>query len=93
MIISFKNKNTEDIWNGIIVRRLPVDIQKTARRKLRMINNAHSVVDLRCPPANNLEMLKGDRVGYYSIRINRQWRICFKWQDSNAYEVEIVDYH
>jgi len=74
-------------------RRLPADIQPVARRKLRMLNNAASLDDLRLPPANRLEVLKGDRKGQHSIRINDQWRICFRWIDGDAHDVEIVDYH
>ena len=72
---------------------MPGDIQQGALRKLRMINNARNLIDLRVPPANKLEKLRGDRVGWHSIRINDQWRICFKWQNGDAYEVEITDYH
>lgn len=92
MIKSFKNKETEDIWNGNRSKSLPHDIQNIARRKLRMINNAHDLKDLQIPPSNKLEKLKGDRKDQYSIRINLQWRICFKW-NSDAHEVEITDYH
>jgi proteic killer suppression protein len=74
-------------------RRLPEDIQWIARRKLRMLNNAQSLNDLRVPPANRLEALKGELQGRYSIRINRQWRLCFRWSDGDAHDVEIVDYH
>lgn len=74
-------------------RRLPPEIQQTARRKLRILNNAQSLGDLRVPPGNRLEALKGDRKGQYSVRINEQWRICFRWQDGHALEVEITDYH
>jgi proteic killer suppression protein len=70
-----------------------MDIQEVARRKLRMLNNAQTLTDLQAPPNNRLEALKGDRVGEHSIRINRQWRLCFIWQDGNALDVEIVDYH
>ncbi|NBT86063.1 MAG: type II toxin-antitoxin system RelE/ParE family toxin [Alphaproteobacteria bacterium] len=93
MIISFKCSETEKIWKGDFSRRLPKDIQLTARRKLRMLNNAHSIKDLMIPPANRLEALKGDLIGRYSIRINDQWRICFSWQDNNVHDIEIVDYH
>ena len=93
MIIGFKDRETEKVWEGNVSRRLPNDIQATARRKLRMLNNAHHLDDLRVPPANRLEALKGKRKGQYSIRINDQWRICFVWADGNASEVEIVDYH
>ena len=93
MIVSFKNKNTQDIWEGNFVKKLPTDIQQVARRKLRMLNNSKSLIDLKIPPSNNLEGLKGDREGYYSIRINKQWRICFRFEAGNVYDVEIVDYH
>jgi proteic killer suppression protein len=93
MLKSFASKETERIWQGIRSRSLPNEIQHIARRKLRMINNAQKVDDLRVPPGNRLEMLKGNRSGQYGIRINRQWRICFRWHDNDAYEVEIVDYH
>lgn len=93
MIKSFACKETEKIWKGEVSRRLPRDIQETARRKLRMVNNAHSLQDLRVPPANRLEALKGDLEGRQSIRINDQWRICFTWRDGDACQVEIVDYH
>ncbi|MDD4205961.1 MAG: type II toxin-antitoxin system RelE/ParE family toxin [Candidatus Delongbacteria bacterium] len=92
MIKSFKDTVTKNIWEGVRSLKLPGNIQQIARRKLRMINNAHELKDLMIPPSNMLEKLKGDRKGYYSIRINQQWRICFKW-DSDAYEVEITDYH
>lgn len=93
MIISFACKETEKLWRGSTSRRLPPDIQQVARRKLRMLNNAHAVQDLRVPPNNRLEKLKGNRDGQHSIRINNQWRICFRWQDDAAHDVEIVDYH
>ena len=93
MIKSFKCKETEKIWNGKISRRLPQDIQRVARRKLRMLSNVESLNDLRIPPANRLEALLGMRAGQHSIRINDQWRICFIWRDDNAFAVEIVDYH
>jgi toxin HigB-1 len=93
MITSFACKETQLIWNGVGSRRLPAAIQKVARRKLRMLNNAASLDDLRVPPANRLEALKGDLKGYYSIRVNNQFRICFAWQDGNAADVQILDYH
>lgn len=93
MIKSFKDSETEKIYNLTRSRRLPQDIQQIALRKLRMINNARTINDLRVPPANRLEKLVGNRAGQYSIRINDQWRICFDWQEDNAYNVEIVDYH
>ena len=93
MIKSFKNRDTQNIWEGQRSKKLPVQIQQVARRKLRMINNAQNINDLRIPPANRLEKLKSDLKGLYSIRINEKWRIVFKWQTSNAYDVAIVDYH
>jgi proteic killer suppression protein len=93
MIVSFKDKETEKIWNGIVSKKLPREIQDTARRKLRMINNSIDVNDLKIPPANRLEKLKGNLKEFNSIRINNQWRIIFKWNNGNALEVEIVDYH
>jgi proteic killer suppression protein len=93
MIKSFHSKETEKIWKGEISTKLPPDIQRKARMKLRIINNSISLKDLRTPPSNKLESLKGDRKGQHSIRINDQWRICFKWNEGNAYNVEIVDYH
>ncbi len=93
MIKSFRSRETEKIWNGIRSKRLPQNIQQIARRKLRMLNNARSINDLRVPPANRLEALRGNRKGQHSIRINDQWRICFVWMDGNAVNVEIVDYH
>jgi proteic killer suppression protein len=93
VIKSFKDKETEKIYSREGSRKLPVDIQQVALRKLRMINNAKNLNDLKIPPANNLEKLKGDREGQHSIRINDQWRICFKWKDGDAAEVEIADYH
>lgn len=93
MIIDFGNKETEKIWNGVQSRKLPPDIQNVARRKLRMINNAQNINDLRIPPANRLEKLSGNLSEFYSIRINNQWRIIFKWENDTASEVEIIDYH
>ena len=93
MIRNFSDKEAEKIWSGAFSRRLPTDIQPIARRKLRMLNNAAALDDLRAPPANRLEALKGDRKGQHSIRINNQWRICFRWSDGDAHDVEIVDYH
>ena len=93
MIKSFRSRETEKIWNGIRSKRLPQSIQQIARRKLRMLNNARSINDLRVPPANRLEALRGNRKGQHSIRINDQWRICFIWMDGDAVNVEIVDYH
>lgn len=93
VIKSFKSRETEKIYLRAGSSKLPSDIQQVSLRKLRMINNAKSINDLRIPPANRLEKLKGDREGQYSIRINDQWRICFIWQAGDAYEVEITDYH
>jgi proteic killer suppression protein len=93
VIRSFASKETEKIFNRQRSRKLPQDIQQIALRKLRMVNRAVTLNDLRVPPANRLEKLSGDREGQYSIRINQQWRICFEWQKGNAYEVEIADYH
>ena len=93
MIKDFADKETEKIWNNEVSKKLPKEIQKVARRKLRILNNARSLIDLRIPPNNQLEALKGDRKGQYGIRINKQWRICFIWKENNAYRVEIVDYH
>jgi proteic killer suppression protein len=93
MIKSFKRKETARIFERLRSTRLPQDIQQVSYRKLRMLNNAVTLDDLRIPPANRLEKLSGDRAGQYSIRINNQWRICFEWFDGDAYNVEIVDYH
>jgi toxin HigB-1 len=93
VIESFKNKETEKIFERKRSRKLPSDIQQVALRKLRMLNRAETLKDLRVPPANRLERLVGDREGQYSIRINDQWRICFEWVNGNALNVEIVDYH
>jgi proteic killer suppression protein len=93
MLKSFGDKISEKIWNGIRSEKLPNEIQDVARRKLRMIHNAQDVNDLRIPPANRLEKLKGDLKEFYSIRINIQWRIIFKWINNDAYEIRIVDYH
>jgi proteic killer suppression protein len=93
MIHNFADAETEKIWGGIRSRRLPSDIQQVALRKLRLLNQAKTSDDLKMPPGNRLEALKGDRKGQYSIRINDQWRLCFNWQEGTAYDVEIVDYH
>ena len=93
MILSFASRETATIWRGEASRRLPASIQASALRKLRLLNNARRREDLRIPPANRLEALKGNRQGQHSIRINDQWRICFRWKDGNAHEAEIVDYH
>ena len=93
MIKSFRNKETEKVYTREGSSKLPRDIQQAALRKLRMINNAKNIKDLRSPPANRLEKLKGNREGQLSVRINDQWRICFVWQNSDVYQVEITDYH
>jgi proteic killer suppression protein len=93
MIISFASRETELIWSGQRSRRLPGDIQSIALRKLRMLNQARVLSDLRIPPANRLEALRGSRAGQYSVRINDQWRICFVWSANGVSDVEIVDYH
>lgn len=93
MIKSFSDKETERIYHRQFSRKLPRDIQSVALRKLWMLDAAPDLNSLRVPPSNRLEALKGDRKGQHSIRINRQWRICFMWKDGDAYEVEIVDYH
>ena len=93
MIISFGSKETEKIWHGERVKKLPNEIQETGRRKLRMLNNSQNIADLTIPPSNKLERLKGSLKQFYSIRINDQWRIIFKWVEGNASEVEIIDYH
>ena len=93
MIISFRCAETELIFKGERSRKLPPDIQNTARRKLEYLHRARRLLDLQAPPGNRLEALKGDRKGQHSIRINDQWRICFVWNEGNAEKVEIVDYH
>jgi proteic killer suppression protein len=93
MIKSFGDNESEKIWKGIRSKKLPNEIQDVARRKLRMINNASDLNDLRIPPANRPEKLKGDLQAYFSIRINNQWRIIFKWINNDAYDITIVDYH
>lgn len=93
MIVSYKDSRAESLFQGFRVADLPPDIQRVAMRKLKVLHNAISLSDLRVPPGNRLEALKGDRTGHYSIRINNQWRICFAWSEGNALHVEIVDYH
>ena len=93
MIISFGSKDTEKIWKGERVKNLPQEIQRIGRRKLRMLNNSLSIADLKIPPSNRLEKLSGNLKSFYSIRINDQWRIIFKWESNHAEEVEIIDYH
>jgi len=91
MIISFGSKTTEKIWNGERVKIIPLNIQQIGRRKLRMLNSSQNVTDLKIPPSNRLEKLKGK--DFHSIRINNQWRIVFRWENNHANEVEIIDYH
>lgn len=93
MIVSFSSKDTEKIWQGERVKKIPLEIQQVGRRKLRMINNSQDIADLRIPPSNRLEKLKGKGKDFYSIRINNQWRIVFRWENNHAYDVEIMDYH
>jgi proteic killer suppression protein len=93
MIKEFGDKETEIIWNGIRSKKLPVEIQNVARRKLRMLNNAQDINDLKIPPANRLEKLKGELTEYFSIRINNQWRLIFRWMNNDAFDVKIIDYH
>lgn len=93
MIRTFADKETARVWSGAPSHRLPMDVQRVARRKLRMLHNAATLDDLRVPPANRLEALKGDRKGQYSVRINDQWRLCFRWSEGDAHDVQIVDYH
>lgn len=93
MLRSFRDSETERIWAGVRSRRLPPDIQDAALRKLRLLNRAGRLEDLLAPPGNRLEALRGDRRGQHSIRINQQWRICFRWNDGHCDDVEICDYH
>ena len=93
MIRSFKSKETEKVWNGERSSKLPLEVQKVGRRKLRMLNNSYDINDLRIPPANRLEKLSSNLAEFYSIRINDQWRIIFKWSQGHAFEVQIIDYH
>lgn len=93
MILSFKDKGTELVYNEQFSKRLPHDIQRVALRKLIILHYAVSLEDLRILPGNQLEQLHGDRKGQHSIRINDQWRVCFTWENNNAHDVEIVDYH
>ncbi len=93
MILSFGSKETEKIWNGIRVKKLSTEIQNIGRRKLRMLNNSQDIADLRIPPSNRLEKLTGNLKSFHSIRINKQWRIIFTWNNGNASNVKITDYH
>ncbi len=93
MIKTFADKQTAAIFEGYLVRKLPREIQQTARRKLKQIDSATTIDSLRVPPGNRLELLKGDRAGQWSIRINDQWRICLRWKSGDVFDVEITDYH
>ena len=93
MIVSFADRETERVWEGGRSRRLPGDIQATAMRRLRSLDAAEHLDDLRLPPGNRLEAVLGDRLGQHSMRINQQWRLCFRWSGGHAYDVEICDYH
>jgi len=93
MIVSFGSKETRKIWRGERVKGFTTDLQEIARRKLRMLNNSQNIADLQIPPSNRLEKLKGNLKDYYSIRVNDQWRIIFKWDKGNASDVEMLDYH
>jgi toxin HigB-1 len=93
VIKSFRDREAERLFNRERIRRLGSDVQRVALRKLRILDAATTLEDLRVPPANRLEKLKGDREGQHSIRINKQWRICFRWRSGDAHDVEIVDYH
>ena len=93
MILSFGSKDTQKIWGGERVKKIPNTIQEVSRRKLRMLNNSQDLTDLQIPPSNKLEKLKGNLKDFYSIRINDQWRIIFKWESGNSSDVEIIDYH
>jgi toxin HigB-1 len=93
MIVTFGNKLTEKIWNGIASPKMSISIQELTRRKLRMLNAAVSLNDLMIPPSNRLEKLKGGLHVYHSIRVNRQWRLIFRWENNNSYDVTLIDYH
>jgi proteic killer suppression protein len=93
MIRTFKNKDTEALFNGTFVKSIDGQIQQRARERLKYLDSAADLRDLRIPSSNALEALRGDRKGQFSIRINQQWRVCFRWKDGDAYEVEMVDYH
>lgn len=93
MILSFGSRDTLKIWDGERVKKIPNEIQEIGRRKLRMLNNSQNIADLQIPPSNKLEKLKGNLKEFYSIRVNNQWRLIFKWHNGNASNVEIIDYH
>ncbi len=93
MIVSFGSKTTKKIWLGESVKNIPLEVQQIGRRKLRMLNSSQNVSDLRIPPSNRLEKLKGKGKDFHSIRINNQWRIVFRWKNNHANDVKIIDYH
>jgi len=93
MIVTFGSKQAEQVWNGVPVKNLPIEVQKVGRRKLRMLNNSQNINDVMVPPSNRLKKLTGKLSGFYSIRINRQWRIIFRWNKGYASDVDITDYH
>lgn len=93
MIRSFRDRESRGIFLGRYSHQLPTDVQRKAERKLKMLHAAQSLQDLLIPPGNRLEKLRGDRIGQYSVRVDRRWRVCFRWRDQNAYDVEVVDYH
>jgi proteic killer suppression protein len=93
MIVSFADKSTKKIWEGEWVKAYALPVQELARRKLRMLNNAIDINDLMIPPSNHLEKLKGNLKAFYSIRVNSQWRLMFRWENGNAYDVQLIDYH
>jgi proteic killer suppression protein len=93
MILSFGSRDTQKIWDGERIKKVSNEIQEIGRRKLRMLNNSQNLADLQIPPSNKLEKLKGNLKEFYSIRVNDQWRLIFKWHNGNASSVEIIDYH
>lgn len=93
MIANFRNRGTEEFWRWGTGKSVPANLRRVAMRKLKLVDDAAALEDLRVPPGNHLEELKGDRAGQHSIRINRRYRVCFQWREGNAHEVEIVDYH
>jgi len=93
MIVSFRDKEAEKIWRGHRSKKLPQAIQQRVLNKLAMIHRSKNIHDLRVPPSNHLERLSGDREGQYSIRINQQWRLCFRWENGNTHDFEVTDYH
>jgi proteic killer suppression protein len=93
MIVSFGDKATQKIWEGEWVKGFSTEVQESTRRKLRMLNNSVDVKDLMIPPSNRLELLKGKLKEFYSIRVNSQWRLIFRWDNGNAFEVQLIDYH